>query len=160
MKREHPLAELYAAEIKRVREGDIEAARKMMQHCANALREQFSDGRNNLAGQHATYLAEILERLSENDSTARLFCLGMPKHRPRQAEDSSIHLERAKKILTEFQRGGTLLAAMEAVANAERKSLGAVRASWEMKGSTAEITLLVTTPKSARSGLRLPGAWR
>ena len=157
-RQKHPLDDLYAAEIKRVREGDVAAAQRMMLHCAKALRELVPGGGNNLASQHAVYLAQVLKRLSGSEVTARLFCLGMPKHRPRSTADSPIHLYRAQRVLAKYQRGGTLDEAIEAVAESENKSIGAIRASWKKKGFLAEHALLIRTPKAQRSKVRLPGA--
>lgn len=163
-RQKHPLDDLYAAEIKRVREGDVAAAQRMMLHCAKALRELVSGGGNNLASQHAVYLAQVLKRLSGSEATARLFCLGMPKHRPRSTADSPIHLYRAQRVLAKYKRGGTLDEAIKAVAESKNKSIGAIRASWKKKGDLAESELLFRTPKAQRSKVRLPGAsampWR
>jgi len=160
MKSKHPLADVFESEIRRVREGDIAAAQRMMRHCAKALREHLSYGSNNLASQHADYLAEVLDRLADKKSTARMFCIDMPPHRPKQNDDPAIHIGRARKVLATFQCCGRLDAAMKTVATAECKSIGAVRASWNKKGFVAEFELLYDTPESQRNEVRLPGALR
>jgi hypothetical protein len=159
MKRpKHPLDDLTKPEILRVRKGDIAATQKMMRQCALNLRELTSDGRNNLHSLHAVYLSQVLKRLAKSEKTARLFCLGMPKHRPKQNQDSRIHIERARKVLAWYQRGGTLDAAIKAVADREHKSIGAIRASWKAKGFVAEFQRLYATPKQERGKVKLPGA--
>ena len=156
MKTKHPMAEVYAEEIERVRRGDVSAAQKMMRDCAKALCEQDADGRNNLAGQFAVYIAQVLVRLARSRDTARLFCLGRPAHRPKRVDDSGKHLDRARKVLTHFQRGGTITAAIRAVAAMEHVTPGAIRASWRAKGQQAMIDRLMRTPKSDRGHVRFP----
>ena len=87
MNLQHPNVAIYAADIKRIRAGDVSAAQVTMRNCGEALREQLPDVRNNLAGQYALYLAEFIDRLAQDPSTARLFCLDMPKHRPKRSSD-------------------------------------------------------------------------
>ena len=133
MKPKHPLADLYAEEIERVRKGDVAAAQMMMLHCAVALREQQPDGRNNLAGQHAEYLAEVLERLAQKDSTAKLFCLDMPGNRPKQSRTRRSTWSGRGKCWRSSRRE-----------NARRRVAGrceageyehrAVRRSWKLRG--------------------------
>ena len=159
MKRlEHPLDDLTKADIERVRKGDISAAQKMMRQCAANLREQLPGGGNNLHFLHAIYLSQVLKRLANSEETARLFCLGMPKHRPKQVVDSRIHLERARMVMAQYQRGGTLKAAMKAIADREHRSIGAIRASWAAKGFVAEFERMLAAPKGKRSQVRRPGA--
>jgi len=148
------LAELYAEDIARVRRGDVAAAQTMMRACAEALRELRPDGTNNLAGQYAVYLAQVLARLARNPDTARLFCLGRPANRPK-ALDDSLHRDRARRVLARLQRGGGITAAIEAVAKADHVSPGAMRASWKAAGFLAKVELLARTPKDKRKSVRL-----
>lgn len=156
-KPKYPHADIYAEKIKRVREGDIEAAKKMMLDASEALRDRLPQGGNNLAGMYADYLAEVLDRLAASDETARLFCLDMPRHRPKQHEDSPMHLERARKVLAKYQSGVTLDAAMKTVsATSTCVSIGAIRASWKAKSLQALVALLMETPKSKWDKVRYP----
>jgi len=146
---------MYAQRIVLARKGDIQAAIGLMRDCAVALRDQTHDGRNNLAGLCAIYLADALDRLSSTDSTAALFCLEMPSNRP-ASNDASVHVSRSRKILKAFQTGLTLTAAISSVALEEHKSDSAIRASFRKGAMQAEVELLIRTPKDRRAEIKLP----
>jgi len=141
------VTEMYADSIEQVRRGDIGAAKKMLVATAHALREQTTDGRNNLSAPYATYLAEVLETLARSENTARLFCLGMPNNRPTTGDDS-MHVSRALSILDLMKNGLTAGKAIHQVALAEHKSREAIRSSWKKGRLAAQVQFnLRATPQ-------------
>ena len=148
--------ELRMGRIDRVRKGNVKKAQGFLKECSDALREKLQYGGVNLAYEYADYLATCLEHLAKTEDTARLFCLDMPKNRPKGTGDPAKQFERALDVLKKYQKGGTLSRAIKAVAKKVFLSEGAVRKSWKAKGFAAKIYLASDTPRDMQCTLRFP----
>ena len=143
--------------IDRVRKGNVKKAQGFLKECSDALREKLQYGGVNLAYEYADYLATCLEHLAKTEDTARLFCLDMPKNRPKGTGDPAKQFERALDVLKEYQKGGTLSRAIKAVAKKVFLSEDAVRKSWKAHGLRAKFYLASDTPRDMQCTLRFPG---
>lgn len=144
--------------IETVKRGDVKAAQGFLRDCADALREKLRHGGVNLDCEYADYLADCLENFSKNPDVARLFCLRMPKHRPKGTDNPEKQFDRAMMVLEEYQCGRTIASAIKTVAKKVHRSEDAVRASWKAYKFKAQIHLILSTSKDKRKNLRLAGS--